>query len=44
MFAAADTTAQKTEEENLSNASRQYRENYFQPCSLSGMQYVKFST
>ncbi|KAL7984603.1 hypothetical protein Chor_003173 [Crotalus horridus] len=32
---AADTTAQTTEEEYLSNASRQYRENYFQPCSLS---------
>ncbi|ETE68920.1 Elongator complex protein 2, partial [Ophiophagus hannah] len=35
VFEAADTTAQTTEEENLSNASRQYRENYFQPCNLS---------
>ncbi|XP_026556812.1 elongator complex protein 2 [Pseudonaja textilis] len=35
IFEAADTRAQTTEEENLSNSSRQYRENYFQPCNLS---------
>ncbi|XP_067323656.1 elongator complex protein 2 [Anolis sagrei] len=36
VFQAEDTAVQATEdEEQLSNASSQYRENYFQPCSLA---------
>lgn len=41
LFTAEDTAAQTTEEEELSNASSQYHENYFQPCSLTGMKHVK---
>ncbi|XP_053253160.1 elongator complex protein 2 isoform X1 [Podarcis raffonei] len=36
VFQAEDTAAQTTEEEEkLTNASSQYHENYFQPCSLT---------
>ncbi|KAH0618021.1 hypothetical protein JD844_016940 [Phrynosoma platyrhinos] len=38
VFQAGEATAQTTEDEDkLSNASSQYHENYFQPCSLAGL-------
>ena len=41
-FTAGDMAVQAAEEEEeLSRVSSQYHDNYFQPCSLTGMGYIQ---